>query len=98
MKLFRSIEAIDPLHNIEILQGTNRYAVQFAPQYQVGRASESVNPELIFWQISPLVDAATQSMTSLSHKECRSTQMPNSNDIAGSKMLWENVLSLLVVG
>jgi hypothetical protein len=24
--------------------------------------------------------------------------MPNSNDVAGSKMLWERVLSLLVVG
>jgi hypothetical protein len=26
------------------------------------------------------------------------TQMPNSNDVAGKEMLWERVVSLLVVG
>src|SRR5260221_12743827 len=63
----------------------------------IGRASESVNHELIFRQISPLGDPSTQSMTSSSHEKCGCTQMPNSNDVA-SEMLWERVLSLLVVG
>ena len=67
-------------------------------QYQSGRASESVNHELIFRQISPLGDPATRSMTSASHEKCGCTQMPNSNDVASVEMLWENVLSLLVVG
>jgi hypothetical protein len=70
----------------------NRY------QHQSGRAPESVNHELIFPQISPLRHSATQSMTSASHEKCGCTQMPNSNDVANSKMLWERVLSLLVVG
>jgi hypothetical protein len=58
----------------------------------------SVNYELIFPQISPLRHPATQSMTSASHEKCGCTQMLNSNDVASSKMLWERVLSLLVVG
>jgi hypothetical protein len=33
-----------------------------------GRAPDSVNHELIVWQISPLGNAATQSMTSSSHE------------------------------
>src|SRR5712672_2358987 len=61
------------------------------------RAPESMNHELIFRQISPLGDPSTQSMTSSSHEKCGCTQMPNSNDVA-SEMLWERVLSLLVVG
>ena len=36
-------------------------------------------------------------MTSSSHQKCGCTQMPNSNDVA-SRMFWERVLSLLVVG
>ena len=31
-------------------------------------------------------------------KRCMCTQMPNSNDVASNEMLWERVLSLLVVG
>ena len=62
------------------------------------RAPESMNHELIFRQISPLGDPSTQSMTSSSHEKCGCTQMPNSNDVAISKLLWEHVLSLLVVG
>jgi hypothetical protein len=57
-----------------------------------------VNHELIFRQISPLGDPATQSMTSSSHEKSGCTQMPNSNDVASNEMLWERVLSLLVVG
>jgi hypothetical protein len=57
-----------------------------------------VNHELIFRQISSLGDPATQSMTSASHEKSGCTQMLNSNDIAGNEMLWERVLSLLVVG
>jgi hypothetical protein len=56
-----------------------------------------VNQELIFRQISPLGDSATQSMTSASHEKA-GAQMPNSNDVASNEMLWERVLSLLVVG
>jgi len=67
-------------------------------RYQTGRVLESVNHELIFRQISPLAEPATQSMTSSSHEKCRCTQMPNSNDVASNEMLWERVLSLLVVG
>jgi len=67
-------------------------------RYQTGRVLESVNHELIFRQISPLAEPATQSMTSPSHEETGCTQMPNSNDVAGNEMLWERVLSLLVVG
>jgi hypothetical protein len=63
-----------------------------------GQASESVNHELIFRQISPLVDPATQSMTSSLHEKCGCTQMPNSNDISSNEMLWERVVSLLIVG
>ena len=74
-----------------IAEGPNRH------QHQSGRESESVNPELIFRQISPLGDPATQSMTSSSHEECGCTQMPNSNDVASNEMLWERVFSLLVV-
>jgi hypothetical protein len=66
-------------------------------QLQPGRAPESVNHELIFRQISPLGDPTTQSMTPSSHEKSGCTQMQNSNDVA-SKMLWEHVLSLLVVG
>ena len=62
-----------------------------------GRAPESVNHELIFRQISPLGDPATQSMTFSSH-ESGCTQMPNSNDVASNEVLWERALSLLVVG
>ena len=36
-------------------------------------------------------------MTSSSHEKCGCTQMPNSNDVASNEMLWERVLSLLVV-
>ena len=57
-----------------------------------------MNHALIFRQISPLGDPATQSMTALSHEKCGYTQMPNSNDVASHDMLWERVLSLLVVG
>ena len=57
-----------------------------------------MNHELIFRQISPLGDPATQSMTSASHEESGCTQMPNSNDVGSNEMLWERVLSLLVVG
>jgi hypothetical protein len=57
-----------------------------------------VNHELIFWQIWPLGDAATQFMTSSLPEKCGCTQMPNSNDVASNEMLWERVLSLLVVG
>ena len=57
-----------------------------------------MNHALIFRQISPLGDPATQSMTSSSHEKCGCTQMPNSNDVASDEMLWERVLSLLVVG
>jgi hypothetical protein len=63
-----------------------------------GRESESVNHALIFQQISPLGDPATQSMTALSHEKCGCTQMPNSNEVASNEMLWARVLSLLVVG
>jgi hypothetical protein len=56
-----------------------------------------VNHELIFRQISPLGDPATQSMTSSSHGKT-GAQMPNSNDVTSNEMLWERVLSLLVVG
>jgi hypothetical protein len=75
-----------------IAGGPNRH------QHQSGRASESVNHELIFRQISPLGDPATQSMTASSHEKYGCTQMPNSNDFASNEMLWERVLSLLVVG
>ena len=57
-----------------------------------------VNHELIFRQISPLGVPATQSMTAASHEKSGCPQMPNSNDVAGNEMLWERVLSLLVVG
>jgi hypothetical protein len=57
-----------------------------------------VNHELIFRQISPLGDPATQSMTSSSHEKCGCIEMPNSTDAAGNEMLWERVLSALVVG
>ena len=59
---------------------------------------ESVNHELIFRQISPLAEAATQSMTPSSYEKSGCTLMPNSNDAASNEMLWERVLSLLVVG
>ena len=75
-----------------IARGQNRH------QRQSGRAPESVNHELIFRQISPLGDPSTQSMTSSSHEKCGCTHMPNSNDVASNEMLWERVLSLLVVG
>ena len=57
-----------------------------------------MNHELIFRQISPLGDHATQSMTSASHEKSGCTQMPNSNDVVSNEMLGERVLSLLVVG
>ena len=57
-----------------------------------------MNHTLIFRQISPLGDPATQSMTSSSHEKSGCTQMPNSDDAASDEMLWERVLSLLVVG
>ena len=59
---------------------------------------ESGNHELIFRQISPLGDLATQSMTPSSYEKSGRTLMPNSNDVAGNDMLWERVLSLLVLG
>jgi hypothetical protein len=31
-------------------------------------------------------------------RKCGCTQVPNSNDVASNEMLWERVLSLLVVG
>jgi hypothetical protein len=37
-------------------------------------------------------------VTSSSHEKCGCTQVPNSNDVASNEMLWERVLSLLVVG
>jgi hypothetical protein len=58
--------------------------------------SESVNHALIFRQISPLGDPATQSMMSSLPEKCGCT--PKSNEVAGNEMLWERVLSLLVVG
>jgi hypothetical protein len=64
----------------------------------IGQGAESVNHELTFRQISPLGDPATQSMTSSSHEKSGCTQMPNLNDVANKEMLWERVLSLLVVG
>jgi hypothetical protein len=67
-------------------------------QFQPGRAPESVNRELIFRQISPLGDPSTQSMTTSSHEKSGCTQMANSNDVARNEVLWEHVLSLLVVG
>jgi hypothetical protein len=73
-------------------------AIQTDTNTNRGRASESVNHELIFRQISPLGHPATQSMTSSSHEKCGCTQMPNSNDVASKEMLWERVLSLLIVG
>ena len=66
-------------------------------QLHPGRAPESVNRKLIFRQISPLGDPTNHSMTPSSHEKSGCTQMQNSNDVA-SKMLWEHVLSLLVVG
>jgi hypothetical protein len=66
--------------------------------WQVGLTPESVNHELIFQQISPLAEPATQSMTPSSYEKSGCTLMPNSNDAASNEMLWERVLSLLVVG
>jgi hypothetical protein len=57
-----------------------------------------VNRELIFRQIWPLGDPATQSMTTSSQEKSGCTQMPNSNDVAINEILWEPVLSQLVVG
>jgi hypothetical protein len=37
-------------------------------------------------------------MTSSLHEKYECIQMPNSNGVASSKVLWERVLSLLVVG
>jgi hypothetical protein len=73
-------------------------AVQTDTNTNRAGASESVNHELIFWQISPLGDPATQSITSSLPEKCGCTRMPNSNDFASNEMLWEQVLSLLVVG
>jgi hypothetical protein len=78
-------------------EGRTRIGARNRHQRPSGRAPESVNHELIFQQISQLGDPSTQSMTSSSHEKCGCTQMPNSNDVA-SEMLWERVLSLLVVG
>jgi hypothetical protein len=64
----------------------------------IGEAPESVNHELIFRQISPLAEPATQSMTPSSYEKSGCTLMPNSNDAASNEMLLERVLSLLVVG
>jgi hypothetical protein len=75
-----------------IARGQNRH------QRQSGRVPESVNHELIFRQISPLGDLATQSMTPSSYEKSGCALMPNSNDVAGNDMLWERVLSLLVAG
>jgi hypothetical protein len=60
-----------------------------------GWASESVNHELIFRQISPLGGPVYDVFRRT--KEA-GAQMPNSNDVAGVQMLWERVLSLVVVG
>jgi hypothetical protein len=75
-----------------IARGQNRH------QRQSGRAPESVNHELIFRQISPLGDLATQSMTPSSYEKSGCTLMPNSNDATSNEMRRERVLSLLVVG
>ena len=75
-----------------IAGGPNRH------RHQSGRASESVNHELTFRQISPLGAPATQSMTFSSHEKSGCTQMLNSNDVASNEMCWERVLSLLAVG
>jgi hypothetical protein len=37
-------------------------------------------------------------MTPSSYEKSECTQMPNSNDVASNEVLWEHVLSLLVVG
>jgi hypothetical protein len=57
-----------------------------------------VNHALIFRQISALGDPTTQSMTSFVARKKRGAQMPNSNDVASVEMIWERILSLLVVG
>jgi hypothetical protein len=67
-------------------------------RYQTGRVLESVNHELISGKFSPLGAPATQSMTPSSREKSGGTPMPNSNDVASNEMLWERVLSLLVVG
>src|SRR5258705_275348 len=67
-------------------------------EHLAGKAPESVNHELIFQQISRLGAPATRSMTFSSHEKSGCTLMPNSNDAASNEMLWEQVLSLLVVG
>jgi hypothetical protein len=77
--------------------GANRTRAKPTPT-PVWQGAESVNHELIFRQISPLGDLATQSMTPSSYEKSGCTLMPNSNDVAGNEMLWERVLSLLVVG
>src|SRR5882757_521375 len=77
--------------------GPNRTRAKPTPT-PIGQGAESVNHELIFRQISPLGDPSTQSMKSSSHGKCGCTQMSNSNDVASNEMLWERVLSLLVVG
>ena len=76
--------------------GSESQAVQ-TDTNAIGQGVESVNHELIFRQISPVGDSATQSMTSSSHEKCGCTQMPISNDVASSEKLWERLLSLLVV-
>src|SRR5882757_10273119 len=58
----RSIASDGTPDQERIARGQNRH------QRQSGRAPESVNHELIFLQISPLGDPATQSMTSSSHE------------------------------
>ena len=86
------------LDSIHMGRQSRSEAVQTGTSTSRAGASESVNHELIFRQISPLGDPATQSMTSSSHEKCGCTQMPNSDDVASHEMLWERVLFLLVVG
>ena len=63
-----------------------------------GRAPESVNPELIFRQISPLGGPATQSMTSFVARKKRVHRCQIRMTLPVSRCFWERVLSLVVVG
>jgi hypothetical protein len=73
------------------------HAAQSDTNTKWGRASESVNQELIFRQISPLDDPGTQSITSASHEKAVHADA-KFEYVASNEMLWERVLSLLVVG
>ena|SRR6266581_1780762 len=74
-------------------------AIQTRYQYQSGRAPESVNHALIFREIStarhprdPVYDVFVARKKAGAHR-CQ-TQMT----VASNEVLWERVLSLLVVG